>query len=214
MGLIRLLIDAFVYVYYIVYKHLLYSRVVRKILFIKDKAYTRFLREKVQYMGSEVIIRHKITFHGLENVKIGKDTTIGKYCIITTWKDTQSDDVPLLRIGCNCSIGQYCHITCSNRIEIEDGVLLGRWVTITDNSHGTMTIDDLRRPPLSRTIYSKGPIFIGSNVWIGDKATILPNVRIGEGSVIGANSVVTKDVPSYSVVCGNPARVVKDLNNE
>ena len=60
-----------------------------------------------------------------------------------------------------------------------------------------------------RLVVSKGSVIIGNNVWIGDKATILPNVTIADGAVIAANSVVTKDVPAYSVVAGNPAKVVK-----
>lgn len=64
-------------------------------------------------------------------------------------------------------------------------------------------------PPTQRPIYSKGPVVIGDNVWIGDKATILPNVSIGKGAIIAANSVVTKDVPEYSVFAGNPAKIIK-----
>lgn len=64
-------------------------------------------------------------------------------------------------------------------------------------------------PPISRKLHSKGPIAIGDNVWIGDKATILSGVTIGDGAVVAANAVVTRDVPAYSVVAGNPARVVK-----
>lgn len=56
---------------------------------------------------------------------------------------------------------------------------------------------------------SKGPVIIEDNVWIGDKATILANVTIGKGAVVAANSVVTKDVPAYSVVAGIPAKVIK-----
>ena len=55
------------------------------------------------------------------------------------------------------------------------------------------------------------PITIEDNVWIGEKASIMPNVKIGKGAIIGANSVVTKDVSSYSIVGGNPARVLKQL---
>lgn len=66
-------------------------------------------------------------------------------------------------------------------------------------------------PPLFRPLFSKGPVIIGKNVWIGDKATILPGVTIGDGSIIGANSVVTKDVPAYSVVAGNPAKIIKTI---
>ena len=58
-------------------------------------------------------------------------------------------------------------------------------------------------------IVSKGPVVIGDNVWIGDKVTVLPGVTIGDGAVIAANAVVTKDVPAYSVVAGNPAKIIK-----
>ena len=54
-------------------------------------------------------------------------------------------------------------------------------------------------------------VVIGENVWIGDKATILPGVSIGDGAVIGANAVVTKDVPPYSVVVGNPAKIINKV---
>ena len=66
-------------------------------------------------------------------------------------------------------------------------------------------------PPQKRPLYSKGAVFIGDNVWIGDKATILPGVKIGEGAVVAANAVVTKDVPAYSMVAGNPAKVIKQI---
>jgi acetyltransferase-like isoleucine patch superfamily enzyme len=65
--------------------------------------------------------------------------------------------------------------------------------------------------PFRRPLVSKGPVLIGDCVWIGDKATILPGVTIGKGSVIGANAVVTKDVPDYCMAAGNPAVVLKKL---
>ena len=89
-------------------------------------------------------------------------------------------------------------------------MLTGKWVTITDNSHGETDKTTLGMRPQERPITSKGPVIIGNNVWIGDKATILPGVTIGDGAVIAANAVVTKDVPAYSVVGGNPARVIKN----
>ncbi len=60
-----------------------------------------------------------------------------------------------------------------------------------------------------RPVKSKGSIVIGDNVWIGDKATILPGVIIGDGAVIAANAVVSKDVPAYCVAGGNPAKIIK-----
>ena len=64
-------------------------------------------------------------------------------------------------------------------------------------------------PANMRPMYSKGPVVIEDNVWIGEMVCILPNVRIGKGSIIGANAVVTKDVPANALVGGNPARVIK-----
>ena len=63
-------------------------------------------------------------------------------------------------------------------------------------------------------MYSKGPVIIEENVWIGDKVTILPGVTVGQGAVIAANSVVSKDVPAFSVVGGIPAKVIKNISND
>jgi virginiamycin A acetyltransferase len=70
---------------------------------------------------------------------------------------------------------------------------------------------DMARNPLEREVVSKGEVYIGNNVWIGDKVTILPGVHIGDGAVIGANAVVVKDVTPYSVVGGNPAKIIKKI---
>ena len=69
-------------------------------------------------------------------------------------------------------------------------------------------------PPKLRRLYSKGPIVIGDNVWIGDKVIILDGVKIGNNSIIAAGTVVTKDVPDFCVVAGNPAKIIKNLGNE
>ena len=60
-------------------------------------------------------------------------------------------------------------------------------------------------------LYRKGPVVIEDNVWIGEKASIMPGVHIGKGAIIAANSVVTHDVPAYAVVAGVPAKIVKQL---
>lgn len=113
---------------------------------------------------------------------------------------------PKLTNGSNCNFWAYNHITCTNEVTIGNNVLTGKWVTISDNSHGTTDEESLKTPPALRPIVSKGKVIIGNNVWIGDKATILAGVIIGDGAVIGVNTVVTKDVPSMSVVVGNAGR--------
>ena len=142
------------------------------------------------------------------NVKIGDNLCVGRNSIIEAWtiKDVDSFSIPHITIGNNVSLGEYCHITAISKIEIGNNLLTGRFVTITDNSHGFTDYKSLKLPPLCRSVISKGHVIIHDNVWIGDKVTILPNVTIGEGAVIAANAVVTKDVPPFSVVGGNPAR--------
>jgi acetyltransferase-like isoleucine patch superfamily enzyme len=85
---------------------------------------------------------------------------------------------------------------------------MGEGVTIVDSSHGHNTLEEADIAPSKRKLYSKGGVIIDDNVWIGDKATILAGVHIGYGAIIGANAVVTKDIPKYSIAVGNPARIL------
>lgn len=161
--------------------------------------------------GRNSIIGCKSTFIGVHNISIGNYTRIGRYAVVTAWNKVNEDCfTPKILIGDNCSIGEYVHITAINSISIGNNVLMGRRVTISDNSHGeNISKEELQIPPILRKMHSKGGIFIEDNVWIGDKATILAGVRIGYASIIGANSVVTKDIPPYSIVGGIPAKILR-----
>lgn len=118
---------------------------------------------------------------------------------------------PKVLIGNNVQINNNCHIGCINKIEIGDNVLIGSNVFITDHSHGKVCKSEINTPPSLRDIYSKGPVIIKNNVWIGENVSIMPNVTIGMNSIIGANSIVTKDVPDFTLVVGNPAKVLKSF---
>lgn len=69
-------------------------------------------------------------------------------------------------------------------------------------------------PMIAQGYEEEKPVVIGDDVWIGSRVTILPGVHIGEGAIIGASSVVTKDVPAYSIVGGNPAKVIKSRKTD
>lgn len=120
---------------------------------------------------------------------------------------------PSISIGDNVCFNYNCHIGAINKICIGNNVLVGSQVLITDHSHGELSRTDLQLSPEKRKLYSKGPVIIGDDVWIGEGVCILPNVTIGNNSVIGANSVVTHDVPPFSIVGGNPARIIKHIND-
>lgn len=153
---------------------------------------------------------------GSKYISLGSNITIGQGVRLTAWDKFKAEGgvqhfTPEIILGNNCSIGDNGHITAINRIHFGDNVLLGPKVLITDNSHGQFKIEELDIAPNKRSLFSSGPVIIEDNVWIGEKASIMPNVRIGKGAIIAANAVVTKDVPAYSVVAGVPAKVVKQL---
>lgn len=163
-----------------------------------------------KHIGKGVLFSNNVAFHEKSNISIGDRTNIGSNSVIATYSDFLGVSYsPFLDIGDECHFGEYNHISCINSIHIGDGFLSGKWVTITDNSHGITNIQNMSTNPWNRKLFSKGAVVIGKNVWLGDKVTVLPGVTIGDGVIVGANSVVTKDIPSYCVACGNPAKVVK-----
>lgn len=143
---------------------------------------------------------------------LGQNSSFPKIVLLDSYQTNNGIQhfSPKIKIGSNCHFGAFNHITAINSIEIGDNLLTGKNVTITDNSHGSTDFEHLSIEPILRPLVSKGPVKIGNNVWIGDKATILPNVTIGDGAVIAANAVVTKDIPAYCVAAGNPAKVIKN----
>lgn len=149
---------------------------------------------------------------GAKSIFIGNGTTIQSCCILGCWIKYAGDTfTPSIIIGDDCNIGEHTHITSINKITIGNGLLTGRYVYIGDNSHGGLSIEEANTPPIRRKLQSKGEVVIGNNVWIGDKTTILAGVHIGDNVIIGANSVVTHDIPSNCMAAGMPARVIKQL---
>ncbi len=118
---------------------------------------------------------------------------------------------PSITLGNNCSIGANSHITAINRISLGNNVLTGPQVLISDNAHGEAEKCLSPIAPYLRPLCSKGEVVIEDNVWIGQGAMIMSGVHIGAYSIIAANSVVTHDIPAYSVAAGSPAKVIKHI---
>lgn len=160
---------------------------------------------------------HGIRFIGRNNIYFNGKNHIGKMSCIQAWVEYPMNSGkktgfnPFLYIDNNVYIGNFCQISCLNRIEIKENVTIGDNTFICDNFHGNGSKGEINIEPLERKLISKGPIIIEKNVLIGRNVCIFGNVKVGEGSIIGANSVVTHDVPPYTVVAGNPAKVIREI---
>ncbi len=121
---------------------------------------------------------------------------------------------PQLTIGNNVSFNDDVHIGCVNKITIGNNVLLASKIYISDHNHGKYkgsTQSNANEPPGQRLL-SMDTVEIGDNVWIGEMVSILPGVKIGCGSIIGSNSVVSRDIPENVIAVGSPAVPVKKFN--
>lgn len=165
------------------------------------------------FYPSAKIIRFPFDIRGKNHIKIGKDFTTGTGCRLEAYPiDKQGYTII---IGDNVQINDYVHITGIHKVILGNNVLLASKVYISDSIHGSYGGDENDSSPL--TIPKDRPAFyedvvIDDNVWLGESVSILPGTSIGKGSIIGANSVVTKNIPAYCIAVGNPARIVKIYN--
>ncbi len=124
---------------------------------------------------------------------------------------------PELILGDGINVSSSVHITCIHRIEIGSGTLMGSNVIVSDHAHGKYQGEDQSPPdvpPNRRPLWSSAPVRIGKNVWIGDGVAVLAGADIGDGAVIGANSVVTGAIPPATIAFGAPARPVRQWDAE
>jgi acetyltransferase-like isoleucine patch superfamily enzyme len=166
------------------------------------------------YFPNARLIRFPIYIKGKKRIIIGKNFTCGVGLRMDCIR-TNSDIEPQIIVGSNVEINDYVHIGCTNHILIENNVLIASKVFITDHNHGIYSGESVHDSPLSipkSRIIIGAPVHIEENVWIGEMVTILPGVRIGKGSIIGANSVVNKNIPPYCIAVGTPAKVIKHFN--
>jgi acetyltransferase-like isoleucine patch superfamily enzyme len=110
-----------------------------------------------------------------------------------------------VEIGAKTVIGQECTISAYRRVQIGEQCVIADRAMFIDFDHGVVEVD---RPIRVQGIYMRD-VEVGSNVWIGYGACVLRGVRVGDNSIVGTNSVVTKDVPANAVVAGIPARVIR-----
>lgn len=149
--------------------------------------------------GSRIVEHGKVILHQGGKLTIGKNTSIDRLCEIVVEADSE------LTIGDNVFIGSHSNIRVTGKMSIGNNCRIAQFVSLINGNYGFMDRNIL----IKDQPYQKGFLFIEEDVWIGVAATILPNVTVGTGAVVGAGSVIAKNVDKYSVVVGNPQKLIK-----
>ncbi len=153
---------------------------------------------------------------GSRHIAVGARAHINRYAwleAVYSFRGTLFQ--PSIQIGQRFSASDRLHISCVEKIVIGDDCLFGSGVYISDHNHGVYAGARQSAPseaPVDRALQATGAVTIGSRVWIGDNVVIVGPLTIGDGAVIGANSVVKKDVPSNVIAAGIPLQVIKRFN--
>ena len=154
--------------------------------------------------GKNIYIGKKCTLKGGKNIILEDSAVVRPYTQIWSGGGT-------IRIGKGSEIGERCRISITNSLVIGEKVLFSPNVYITDCDH---EYRNLEIPVIDQGIVQRGQrVFIGKASYIGINTVIVGNVKIGKHCVIGANSVVTKDLPDYCVAVGSPAKVIKYIKS-
>lgn len=162
-------------------------------------------------------LRPNVVLSGLAHITIGKNLIAGDFLKLeAVTRFREQSFTPRIVIKDNVSMNDFVHIGATNYIEIGNNVLMASKIFISDHNHGVYRGDGQSRPslpPAERVLTSDQSVVIGDNVWIGEFVAILPGTIIGQGAIIGANSVVSGEIPPFSIAVGSPARVVKQFND-
>ena len=146
---------------------------------------------------------------GLSSIQMGEDFSAGPGLWLEAITRYSGENfAPKIVIGNHVQINHFGHIAATHFVEIGDNVLMGSKVIITDHNHGQYARSPQTSPriiPTERPLDRDRRVVIGNNVWLGDGVVVTPGSSIGEGAVIGANSVVLGSIPAFTIAVGIPA---------
>jgi acetyltransferase-like isoleucine patch superfamily enzyme len=148
-----------------------------------------------------------VALYGEEYIRIGARVVVGPYCTLSAgvMPGHVPEHDPVVSIGDDVLIGRGSGVVGHHSISIGDRVFTGHNVYITDANHG---YEDLALS-IGEQFAAPRPVVVGAGSWLGHGTIVLPGATIGEHVVVGAGSVVTGEIPAFSVAVGNPARVVR-----
>ena len=181
-----------------------------------------FIRLSIDYIYTLIrfpgarLVRRPIYIRGRNHISIGSNFTCGVGLRLDAFPEQFNKNKICLEIGNDVEVNDYVHIAVVQSVKIGNHVLIGSKVFISDHTHGRYKSDAQSNPeqPPALRFLDAVPVVIEDNVWIGESVCILPGVTIGRGAVIGALSVINKDIPPHSIAVGSPAVVIRAYSRE
>jgi acetyltransferase-like isoleucine patch superfamily enzyme len=160
-----------------------------------------------ELMRREAFVRWPVHGNVLEALRQGR-LEIGRHTLLEPDVWITAPAPARVRIGAGTFLNLGVMVAALDRVEIGDHCMLANGCVVTDADH---RFDDPSRPVTWQGFTSRGPTKIGDNVWLGAHVVVTSGVTVGERCVVGANSVVTCDLPPFSVAAGAPARVLRRI---
>jgi acetyltransferase-like isoleucine patch superfamily enzyme len=176
---------------------------------IKTRLFTIALAPLFHSHGCHFSITPPLRFANLNRISVGDFVTINSDCWIHVCKEEDSSIAPALHLGNYVAIGMKATISAARQVIIEDYVFTAPNVYISDHGH---EYKDVNRPIALQGISECKPVTIGTGTWLGQNVVVLPGSHIGRHCVIGANAVVNRAIPDFSIAVGIPAKVIKRYN--
>jgi len=169
------------------------------------KGFSLLVGGAFESFGPRSVLQPPVRISGETSIRIGTDVWVGG----NSWlQSLAADGGVTLEIGDGTSIVGNCVLSAARSVRIGKKVLFARGVYVSDHIH---RYDDTSRAVLDQGITRIEPVEICDGAWLGENVVVCPGVRIGRGAVVGANAVVTEDVPDHALAVGAPARVVRSF---
>lgn len=157
--------------------------------------------------GWRSVVRAPLQLDNPQGIRIGRRVRINRFGWLAAMPLCDNPH-PVLEFGDGCIIGNFCHIYATSRISFGKNVLLADHVYVSDNQHA---YEDPDTPIRLQPIRQMSDVEIGDDSWLGENVCVM-GAKIGKHCVIGANSVVTHDIPDFCVAAGAPAKVIKQYD--
>ncbi len=172
------------------------------------RAYSRLIARRLGACGRGFRIGFPATIKNPGSISVGDMVVIREHA----WLNCEVGDATTLSIGNQSYLGRFSHINALQSVVIEDEVMVSDRVHIADYQHA---FHDLSRSIISQGLTDPKPVLIRSGSWLGVGSVIMPGVTVGRGAIVGANAVVTRDVPDFAIVGGVPASLIgsRSMNN-